>query len=399
MLKSNRIAFILALIMAISLWAYVLGEVDPVRTVTLRDIPIRLMDQTALTENGLVITDMDHEEISVTFSAKRSLVNKIDADDFHATADMRDVKLGNNVVMITLTKPSNITLESVSSEYLNITTEQFVTETKPIEVMIINPTEEETEPTIINISEDKVDVSGASTAVNKVKTVVAELDASRMDTEPKSISATLKAVDENGDPVEGVSLEFSNVTITAVMQNTRTLPLNVPIIGLDSGSISRTISYPDTITIKGDDEAINSVESISCESLDLSDCYESGDYPLIPVLPEGAELSSDSENLSAQVTVYNAGTATITFDETDINVTGIGKDRSANISDAEIKVTVKGISTVISALTKDNFVLTADVTDLEDGTNYVKLAVTCNMEGVDKISASPESVEIELDTI
>ena len=116
-------------------------------------------------------------------------------------------------------------------------------------------------------------------------------------------------------------------------------------------------------------------------------------------MPEGAELSSDSENLSAQVTVYNAGTATITFDETDINVTGIGKDRSANISDAEIKVTVKGISTVISALTKDNFVLTADVTDLEDGTNYVKLAVTCNMEGVDKISASPESVEIELETI
>ena len=399
MLKNNRIAFILALIMAISLWAYVLGEVDPVRTVTIRNIPIRLMDQSALSENGLVITDMDHEELTVTFSAKRSLVNKIDAEDFHAMADMRDVKLGNNVVMVTLTKPSNITLESVSTEYLNITAEQYVTDKRAIEVSIINPTAEETEPTIIKVSEDTVDVSGASSAVNKVKKVIAELDASRMDTEPKSISATLKAIDENGEEVENVSLASANVTITAVMRNTKTLPLNVPITGVDSGSVNRSVSYPDTITIKGDDEALNSVESISCESLDITDCYESTEYPLIPILPDGAELSSDSENLTAQVTVYNAGTATLTFDETDINVVGIGKDRSAIISDAEIKVTVKGLSTVINALVKDNFELTADVTDLEDGTNYVKLNITCTMEGVDIITSVPESVEIVIETI
>ena len=85
MLKNNRVAFILALIMAIALWAYVLGEVDPVRTITIRNIPIRFVDQSALTENGLVITGMDHEEVSVTFTAKRSLVTKIDADDFHAS--------------------------------------------------------------------------------------------------------------------------------------------------------------------------------------------------------------------------------------------------------------------------------------------------------------------------
>lgn len=399
MLKNNRIAFILALIMAISLWAYVLGEVDPVRTVTIRNIPIRLMDQSALSENGLVITDMDHEELTVTFSAKRSLVNKIDAEDFHAMADMRDVKLGNNVVMVTLTKPSNITLESVSTEYLNITAEQYVTDNRAIEVSIINPTAEETEPTIIKVSEDSVDVSGASSAVNKVKKVIAELDASRMDTEPKSISATLKAIDENGEEVENVSLASANVTITAVMRNTKTLPLKVPITGVDSGSVNRSVSYPDTITIKGDDEALNSVESISCESLDITDCYESTEYPLIPILPDGAELSSDSENLTAQVTVYNAGTATLTFDETDINVVGIGKDRSAIISDAEIKVTVKGISTVINALVKDNFELTADVTDLEDGTNYVKLNITCTMDGVDIITSVPESVEIVIETI
>ena len=399
MLKNNRVVFILALIMAIALWAYVLGTVDPVRTVTLRDIPIRLLDQSELSDQDLVITSMDHEGINVTFTAKRSIANKIKADDFTAVADLRGIKLGDNMIKISVTRPSNITLESISSEYLNITTEQYITAEKEIEATIINPTKEETEPTIIKMSEDKVSVSGATTAVNKVKKVVAELDAGRMEPEPKSITAELKALDANGEQVEGVTLAFSNVTITAVLQSTREVPLEVPVSGQDSGSVNRTIKVPLTVIIKGDDDSINAVEKITCETVDLSDYYESAEVHLIPLLPDGVELSEDSVNPMAQVTVYNAGTVTLDFNENDINVTGIGSGRSARIANVNLKITVKGRSTVINALTKENFILSADVTGLEDGTISVKLKAVCDLEGVDSVTAEPENVLIEIETI
>jgi YbbR domain-containing protein len=399
MLKNNRVVFILALIMAIALWAYVLGTVDPVRTVTLRDIPIRLLDQSELSDQDLVITSMDHEGINVTFTAKRSIANKIKTDDFTAVADLRGIKLGDNMIKISVTRPSNITLESISSEYLNITTEQYITAEKEIEATIINPTKEETEPTIIKMSEDKVSVSGATTAVNKVKKVVAELDAGRMEPEPKSITAELKALDANGEQVEGVTLAFSNVTITAVLQSTREVPLEVPVSGQDSGSVNRTIKVPLTVIIKGDDDSINAVEKITCETVDLSDYYESAEVHLIPLLPDGVELSEDSVNPMAQVTVYNAGTVTLDFNENDINVTGIGSGRSARIANVNLKITVKGRSTVINALTKENFILSADVTGLEDGTNSVKLKAVCDLEGVDSVTAEPENVLIEIETI
>ena len=385
--------------MAIALWAYVLGTVDPVRTVTLRDIPIRLLDQSELSDQDLVITSMDHEGINVTFTAKRSIANKIKADDFTAVADLRGIKLGDNMIKISVTRPSNITLESISSEYLNITTEQYITAEKEIEATIINPTKEETEPTIIKMSEDKVSVSGATTAVNKVKKVVAELDAGRMEPEPKSITAELKALDANGEQVEGVTLAFSNVTITAVLQSTREVPLEVPVSGQDSGSVNRTIKVPLTVIIKGDDDSINAVEKITCETVDLSDYYESAEVHLIPLLPDGVELSEDSVNPMAQVTVYNAGTVTLDFNENDINVTGIGSGRSARIANVNLKITVKGRSTVINALTKENFILSADVTGLEDGTNSVKLKAVCDLEGVDSVTAEPENVLIEIETI
>lgn len=399
MLKNNRVVFILALIMAIALWAYVLGTVDPVRTVTLRDIPIRLLDQSELSDQDLVITSMDHESINVTFTAKRSIANKIKTDDFTAVADLRGIKLGDNMIKISVTRPSNITLESISSEYLNITTEQYITAEKEIEATIINPTKEETEPTIIKMSEDKVSVSGATTAVNKVKKVVAELDAGRMEPEPKSITAELKALDANGEQVEGVTLAFSNVTITAVLQSTREVPLEVPVSGQDSGSVNRTIKVPLTVIIKGDGDSINAVEKITCETVDLSDYYESAEVHLIPLLPDGVELSEDSVNPMAQVTVYNAGTVTLDFNENDINVTGIGSGRSARIANVNLKITVKGRSTVINALTKENFILSADVTGLEDGTNSVKLKAVCDLEGVDSVTAEPENVLIEIETI
>ena len=399
MLKNNRFAFVLALVMAVSLWAYVLGTVDPVRTMTFRDIPIRLVGQSVLVEQGLVITSMDNESVNVTFTAKRSIATKIKADDFHATADISDITLGNNLVMVNLTKPSSVSMESVSPEFINITTEQYLTVEKNIEATIVNPTKEETEPTIIKISEETVKVSGASSAVNKVDKVIAELDAARMDPEPKSISAELKAVDEKGAVVEGIDLEFTNVSITAVMQNTRTVPLHVPVVGQGVGSVNRTIKVPTEVTIKGDDEAINAVERINCETVDISDFYESAEIHLIPILPDGVELSEESSNPLAQITVYNAGTVVISFDEKDINVTGVGKDRSAKISDVNIKVTVKGISTVINALTKDNFVLTADVTGLEEGTNSVSIKVTCDLEGVDTAVPDPGTVEIEIESM
>ena len=399
MLKNNRFAFVLALVMAVSLWAYVLGTVDPVRTMTFRDIPIRLVGQSVLVEQGLVITSMDNESVNVTFTAKRSIATKIKADDFHATADIGDITLGNNLVMVNLTKPSSVNMESVSPEFINITTEQYLTVEKNIEATIVNPTKEETEPTIIKISEETVKVSGASSAVNKVDKVIAELDAARMGPEPKSISAELKAVDENGTVVDGVDLEFTNVSITAVMQNTRTVPLHVPVVGQGVGSVNRTIKVPTEVTIKGDDEAINAVERINCETVDLSDFYESAELHLIPILPDGVELSEESSNPLAQITVYNAGTVVLDFDEKDINVTGVGKDRSAKISDVNIKVTVKGISTVINALTKDNFVLTADVTGLEEGTNSVSIKVTCDLEGVDTAVPDPGTVDIEIESM
>ena len=396
MLKSKRANFIFAIIMAIALWAYVLGEVDPMRTITLRNIPIRLINQAALESEGLVITELDYDTISVTFSAKRSIANKIGSDDFHVTATLSEITKGDNVVQLMLSKPSNITVENMSPEYINVKTEQMISSEKDISVVLVNETEDDTEPKIINLSDDKVKVSGAMSKVSQIDKIAASLDVSRMGDEPKTISVELKPIDKSGREVTDIEMEFSNVSITAVMETTKTVPLEVPVTGQDSGSVNREIDTPSEVTIKGTDTVLDTIESVICTPVDLSDVYESGEITLIPIIPKGVELASASQDLKAEVTVYNAGTGEFSFDENDISITGVVEGQTVKIHDADITVTVKGMSTVVNSITKEDFTLSADATGLESGSHTIDLKIQTNMMGIDSVEASPDKITIDV---
>ena len=120
---------------------------------------------------------------------------------------------------------------------------------------------------------------------------------------------------------------------------------------------------------------------------------------LVKNLPEGVELISEAGDLTVSVTVINAETRTFDFNETNINVTGVGTDRSVVIQNLDIKITAKGMSTVIETLTNDSFELTADISDLEVGTHSVELKVTCAQDGVDSIKCEPEKIDITIEAM
>ena len=395
MTKSKRITFILALLMAVVLWAYVLGEVDPVRTVTLRNIPIKLVDQAALSESNLVITEMDSDSINVTYTAKRSIANKIQSESFNVTADMSEVKLGENVIKLELVKPSSVTLESMSLEYLSLKTEKLVSIEKDVEVRYLNPTKEDTEPKILKLSEESAKINGASSLVEEVDRVVADLDVSRVEDEINSFTVELKAVDESGNTVPGITIEPGTVSITSVMQNTKTVPLEIPIKGEATGGVSRRVSAPQELTIKGYEEDLKGVDKVTAEAIDLTGVYENTEISVKPILPNGVELASNSLGPVLQVSVYNGAVAVFEFKETDINVGGVGEGKSVKMNTTNITVTVKGEEGEIGNITKDDFVLSADATDLEAGTHTVDLTVKSKAE-YNEMDVSPEKVTIEV---
>ncbi len=395
MLKSNKVNLILALIVAIVLWAYVLVDVNQSSTETVKGVPITILNEDELEANDLVLLSTDCEKVNITYSCQRTFSGKIKDSEFSVTADVEGLKKGSHKVKLFISAPDDVSVESISIPKITVTIDDLVTVEKTVTPVIDNSDGDETEPNILQVSDDTVYVKGAKSLVDRIVTMNAVLDASKVETEMKSFTVPLVAVDDSGEEVENVQPSKKNVSLTAVLFNKKTVDLDVTIDGLESSGFQRSVSVPKTITIKGRDSVLANIEKISCRSVDLEDVYEDTEIALTPILPAGVNLATESEKLYVKVTVKGVETNTFTFSENDVAISGISENMSATVESVKIKVTVTALSDAMKEISAEDFQLTADVTGLEAGDHSVRLVCTCSKEYTD-MEYTPEEINITM---
>ncbi len=395
MLKSNKLNLIIALITAIVLWAYVLVDVNQSSTETVRGVPITLVNEQTLAADDLVILSMDYSKVNINYSCQRQALSKIKDADFTVTADVEGLKVGENKVKLNVNHPDDVSIENLSVQKITIVVDELVSAEKPINPTLENQTDDESEPSIVQISDEKATVKGAKTLVEKVTSVRAALDAGKVTDEMKSLTVALVPVDENGEEVEGVKLSKSNVSITAVMLKKKTVSLDVPISGVEHSAFERSVSVPKTITIKGREDVLSSIKSISCGEIDLSDVYEDTNIKIDPILPSGVTAASESQNLYVKVSVKGVETKTFTFTENDVVLSGISEAAMAVVGNVKIKVTVTAKPEEMSSITEEDFSLTADIDGLEEGDHTVALSCVCAKSHTD-LEYTPGEINISI---
>jgi len=354
-----------------------------------------LINEQALAADDLVILSMDYSKVNINYSCQRQVLSKIKDSDFIVTADVEGLKAGENKVKLSVSGPDDVSIENTSVQKITIVVDELISADKPINPTLENQTDDENEPSIVQISDDKVTVKGARSLVEKVTSVRAALDAGKVTDEMKSLTVSLVPVDENGEEVEGVKLSKSNVSITAVMLKKKTVSLEVPISGAEHSAFERSVSVPKTITIKGREDVLSSIESISCREIDLSDIYEDTNIKIDPILPSGVTAASESQNLYVKVSVKGVETKTFTFTENDVVLSGISEDATAVVENVKIKVTVTAKPEDMSNITEDDFSLSADIDGLEEGNHTVELSCVCTKSHAD-LEYTPGEINISI---
>ena len=393
MLKNNKVNLVIALVAAICLWAYVLGDDNSSYSDTIRNIPINYINAQALADSGLVVLENPTETVNITYTSQRTVKNKVTEKDFKITADLEGLKEGENTVKLTVEKPENVEVKSISSQKVKDVVDRLTEEEKPVNVVITNQTSDDSEPYIVQVSNDKVKVKGAETLVKSVVALNATLDASKVGNSLKSLSLELVPVDSRGNKVENLTPEYDNISVTTIMHNKKTVRLNVPVTGNQSTYIDRDISLPKTITIKGTDENLSRVDSISCKPVDISDIFEDTTIDLEPLLPEGIEVATDSQHLQAKITVTGVATKTFDFTENDIGRTGVDEDSVITLENVKVKVRISGKAEVVEQISEDDFRLYANVEGLTAGAHMVDLKCVCEKKGLE-IEYNPSEIKV-----
>ncbi|MBR5517350.1 MAG: hypothetical protein IKU53_05190 [Firmicutes bacterium] len=393
MLKNKNINIILALIIAVSLWAYVLGDVNPKTDVVIKEVPINFENKETLTDDGLVILNYNHATVNVTITGARTEVTKVSKDDFNVTADVEGLTIGSNIVRLNVSGPDSVKISDVSAEKISITLDELVTESKEVEVIMSGEVEGEKEPLIVEMSRDTINVSGAKSLVQKVEKVCAIVDVNSVGNEMKTLSTTLQAVDSKGKVVDYVYTDTKSINVTTIMHHKKTVNLEVPFENESAGGYERALTVPKTIVVKGEESTLKDIDLITCKPIDLGQYEESVVVDIEPILPEGVVVGSDSAHLQANVKVKELSEITLKVNKDNIKINNASEDLKYELEADDISIKARGKEADILGLSLSNFNIYVDVTDLEAGTHTVDLSVETAKDLV-SVDVSTDKIEI-----
>ena len=124
---------ILSFLLAVMLWLIVVNIDDPVTTQTFNNIPVAVTNAEVLAATNQTYQIEDGtQNVSVTVRAKRSVLNKIKADNIKATADMKELTLQTQIpISVEITGVSYESVE-VSPRNLQVKLEDEETKKFPI---------------------------------------------------------------------------------------------------------------------------------------------------------------------------------------------------------------------------------------------------------------------------
>ena len=324
-LTNNLGLKLISIAVSFVLWLIVVSIDDPVITRNYSGIEVEILNADAVTSQGKVYEVLDGSDvISVSLSAKRSVLEKMSRDYIRATADLKEMTILNSVSIdvrttrysdmissiVPLTKNLKVEVEDLEKKQLSINVETIGNPAKGYVVGSNSPS--------VNITS----VSGPKSAVSKLARAVATVDVSGA---TSNIRASSKVVlyDGNGDVVDNSALTVgvTDILVDIDILATKEIPLTAAVSGTPADGYASTglVSVsPDTILVAGSGSAFKQIEGITIPAEDVSingasdnvtHTFDVNDY-----LPGGIRLATDEFDGTVEVTVYIGKLETTTVD-------------------------------------------------------------------------------------
>lgn len=384
---------ILSVVIALSLWAYVIGEVNPTIRQPITNVPVQLLNVQSLHARELAIAGDTRYTVDVVVEGKRSDILKVGSEEILAEADLFGWSKGENFIPVNVRVPDTLHIIEVKAAKIQVTIEDQVALSRPVVVLYAGELPAHTEEGALEIKPAEIEVTGAKSDVEAVVRIQAVINASELTADGKTIQAEAVPVNYAGVPVESVKLSANYVSVFAKLYHLKEVPLTAEFTGeLREGYGLETL-VPGTVLIKGSKNALKDITSVSAEPVDVSGLTAGGSVDLRIPLPEGVELAKGYETLKAEVSIVEVGTRTFRYSSEEILIQGLTEGKTAAIDAVSFEVTAVGRKETVAALTKDQVKLYIDVTGVPLGTQ--NLTVSASYEGIlQKVSVDPGEVAV-----
>ena len=265
---------IIAVMAAVSLWIFVGNIDDPQKSLpyTISVTPIHT-EYLASQDKYFEVLDSNNT-ITFTATAKRSVMTRVSASDFSATADMEkvefDEKTGNYRVPVTITNnkysATQLTI-TAKNPYLQIVLEDMGRIQKTITA--------DTRGNVATgcalgdvhvVGSNLLKITGPSALVSQVDTVRGTINVDNM-SQDVTDSVVPVLYDAQGNPMDTtkLTLSMSTVTVEAQILNTKDVTVEVNASGkpADGYMVTGISNVPESVKIKGEAAVLNPINKIT----------------------------------------------------------------------------------------------------------------------------------------
>ena len=352
---------ILAFFIALFMWLIVVNIDDPVTDKTYTGIPVQVINEEVVTSANRTYQIVDDtQEVSVTVTAQRSVLNDIKAEDIVAIADMKEISLGTQIPIEVKIEGYKYDSAVSNPRNLQIQIDDEAKNNFPITPTTLGTVREGYVIGELKANPEKVTIRGPKTVIDSINRVVAEVDVSGLSADTE-VEARLVLYDANNNVIDQ-SLLANNLGKEGLTVEVKLHQIKSVKVELDTAMVSAAEGYkisgisvePQEVRISGSKSALTKVTEITIPAsaltaINLTQRTERS-IDISQYLPEDVALvDENADNVVVTISVEKPGAKNYEVSTSSITVNNLDSRLELSYGTVvDLEIQIKGPSEVLS---------------------------------------------------
>ena len=393
-MEKNRkvIQIICSVLIAVAVWFYVGEEKTVSVTTSVHDLPVEFAgEDTTLAEKGLMLLSGYDATVDLKLKGSREVLWKLDKDEIRIVADTSSIQdTGVQTLTYQVVYPDNIQrskIQVASASVYSITVTVGELYTKEVDIFcdvkgkvpdgfvaeqfLLDPAKlvlRAQRDDLLNVSYAKVEVDISGAKQTLIKTVDFQL------------------YDYNDIPIDNDNIRAVTklIQVTVPVKTVKDVPLLINFVEA-TGSTMDQVEYsiePKSVRLKGDKAVLDDISSIVLDTIYLQDLdeYQTLHYEID--LPRDTELVGSVDEVT--VTIVVSGVSERRISTSNFTCANIPEGYDASVVTESLSITLRGLSSQLSAMDGGDLQITADLSDITEAGSFT-VPVKVQVNGYDGV--------------
>lgn len=388
--KNKGFYMVLSVLIAIGMWVYVVGVLNPDSSGPVRNLPVTFVGTDVLESRGLMITSGLEQTVTLNVTGKRDALLALSADTVSITLDVSAITQPgqySSEYQVSYNLPASVSAGSLAitdryPQTVSYTVVRQATRTIPIRGTVTGSVAEDYQAGEFSFDPSTLEVRGEEAMVNQIDYALVTLDQEDM-SETYSGDLPYVFITFTGDTMDPAGFETtaSLVRTTLPVFQLKEVPLSVNILP-GGGATEKDVKVdiePKSIMVSGAPADLEPLKEISLGNIDLAKVL--GSDTLTFPISLSSELTNVSGVAEATVTLSIEGLTTATLEVDSIELIHCPEGYVADAVTQTRQVQIRGAAEAVETVTASQLLIVADLENAVAATGTQTIPVKVYLNG------------------